>query len=203
MSEAGESRKTGDSIRTFVCIEIPVSVRERIAELQRDLRRAEAQISWTKPSNIHLTLKFLGDVARSRIERVTQAVERAASSIASFEIEVGGAGCFPSPRSPRVLWIGLAGLPDSLRQMHARIEDELYGEGFPREAKRFSPHLTIGRVRAPKNASKLAEELMATGFEPEKFQAREVIVMKSELNPSGSVYTPQATVRLIHPSPDL
>jgi 2'-5' RNA ligase len=145
-------------------------------------------------------LKFLGDVTRSRIERVTRAVERAASSITPFEIEVGGAGCFPSPRSPRVLWIGLAGLPDSLRQLHARIEDELYGEGFPREAKRFSPHLTIARVRTPKNANRIAEELLATGFESEMFQAREVIVMRSELNPSGSAYTPQAVILLGHTS---
>ena len=200
MGESQESRKTGDSIRTFVCIEIPACVRERISRLQRDLSRTDAQISWTKPSNIHLTLKFLGDVTRSRIERVTRAVERAASSITPFEIEVGGAGCFPSPRSPRVLWIGLAGLPDSLRQLHARIEDELYGEGFPREAKRFSPHLTIARVRTPKNANRIAEELLATGFESEMFQAREVIVMRSELNPSGSAYTPQAVILLGHTS---
>ena len=200
MSEPVESRKMGASIRTFVCVEIPESVKGRIAELQRGLRRAEAQVSWTKPSNIHLTLKFLGDVTPQRIERVIGAVERAASPIAPFEIEVGGAGCFPSPRSPRVLWVGLTGLTDALKQLHAGIEDELYGEGFPRESKRFSPHLTIGRVRAPKNASRLAEELLATGFEAERFLAREVIVMRSELNPSGSVYTPQAVISLRHSS---
>lgn len=198
MSDSRESRKPGDSIRTFICIEIPARVKESIEELQRGLRRTDAPVSWAKPSNIHLTLKFLGDVTRSKIERVTQAVERAAGSIAPFEIEVSGAGCFPSPRSPRVLWIGLAGLSDSLTQLHARIEDELYSEGFPREAKRFSPHLTIGRVRAPKNASRLAEELLATGFEPENFRAYEVIVMKSELKPTGSVYTPQAVITLGH-----
>ena len=210
MSETGESRSPGDSIRTFVCIEIPERVRERIAELQRGLSRTDAQVSWTRPSNIHLTLKFLGDVTRPRIERVTRAVELAASSLAPFEVEVGGTGCFPSPRSPRVLWIGLTGLPDLLKQLHAKIEDELYDEGFPRESKRFSPHLTIGRLRvarcpfpgsgnASRNASRLAEELLATGFEPEKFLAREVIVMRSELKPTGSVYTPQATIRLSHP----
>ena len=200
MSEPGESRKADISIRTFVCIEIPERVRERIAELQRGLRRADAQVSWTRPSNIHLTLKFLGDLTPTRVERVARAVERAANSIAPFEVEVGCAGCFPSPRSPRVLWVGLTELPDSLKQLHARIEDELYGEGIPRESKRFSPHLTIGRVRTPKNAGRLAEELMAAGFVPEKFLAREVIVMRSELNPAGSLYTPQAVIALRHSS---
>ena len=186
----------GDGIRTFICIEIPESVKERIEELQRHLRQIDSRVSWTKPSNIHLTLKFLGDVAPHRIERVRQATERSVISIAPFEIEVGGAGCFPSPRSPRVLWVGLATLPESLKQLQGKLEDELFREGFPRESKRFAPHLTIGRVRDPRNGSRLAEELQARGFDSEIFQAREIIVMRSELKPTGSVYTPQATISL-------
>lgn len=191
-----KDREAGDGIRTFICIEIPESVKERIAELQLHLRQIDSRVSWTKPSNIHLTLKFLGDVKASRIERVLRATEHSVISIDPFEIEVGGAGCFPSPRSPRVLWVGLVTLPDSLKQLHQRLEEELFREGFPRESKRFSPHLTMGRVRDPRNGSRLAEELQARGFESEKFQAREVIVMKSELKPTGSVYTPQATITL-------
>jgi 2'-5' RNA ligase len=188
--------KAEDGIRTFVCIEIPESIKERIAELQRHLRQMDSRVSWTKPSNIHLTLKFLGDVPPSRIESVRQATERSVISIAPFEIEIGGAGCFPSPRSPRVLWVGLITLPDSLNRVHKRLEEELFREGFPRELKRFSPHLTLGRVRDPRNSALLAEELEARGFEGEKFEAREIIVMRSELKPTGSVYTQQATIRL-------
>jgi 2'-5' RNA ligase len=191
-----ESKESGPGIRTFICIEIPETIKERIAELQRALRRIDSRVSWTKPSNIHLTLKFLGDVSESRIDSVRLATERAAISIAPFEIEVGGAGCFPSPRAPRVLWIGLVTLPDALKQLHERLEAELFREGFPREAKRFAPHLTIGRVRDPRNGSRLAEELQATGFASEKYGAGEIIVMSSELRPTGSVYTPQATIRL-------
>ena len=191
-----QERDAGDGIRTFICVEIPESVKDRIAELQRHLRQIDSRASWTKPSNIHLTLKFLGDVNPPRIERVRRATERSTISISPFEIEVGGAGCFPSPRSPRVLWVGLAAIPDSLKQIHQRLEEELFREGFPRESKQFSPHLTIGRVRDPRNGSRLAEELQARGFESEKFQAREIIVMKSELKPSGSVYTPQAVITL-------
>jgi 2'-5' RNA ligase len=196
MSERSETaeRKPEDAVRTFICVEVPEAIKERIARLQQELRRGGAQVSWVKPSNIHLTIKFLGDVSASKMEAIRLAVERAASPINRFEIEVGVAGCFPSPRSPRVLWVGLTRLPDSLKQLRAAIEDELARGGFPRETKRFSPHLTIGRVRDPKGAGRIAEDLIARGFEPEAFQAREVIVMRSDLTPRGSIYTPQATI---------
>jgi 2'-5' RNA ligase len=184
------------SIRTFICIDIPETIRQRIDSLQQDLRRVGAQVSWTTPSNIHLTIKFLGDVPESRVGDVCNAVERAAADRSPFEIEVSGAGCFPSLRNPRVLWIGLKSVPSPLKELHARIEDELAREGFPREPKKFAPHLTIGRVRNPHNAGRVAEELIKTGIERESFRAAEVIVMRSDLNPKGSLYTPIAVTGL-------
>ena len=197
-SKGRGNRRDSDAVRTFICIEIPEAIKERIDELQRDLHGLDARISWVKPENIHLTLKFLGDVPQSRIESVKRAAERAASSCSPFEIEAGGAGCFPSPRNPRVLWVGLSHLPDELKRLHAKIEDELAREGFPREQKKFSPHLTIGRIRSPQNASLVAEKLIAGGFEPARFQADEIIVMRSDLSPAGSIYTLQAVVKLGH-----
>ena len=198
MSESGHKRdqKKADAIRTFICIEIPKVIKERITKLQDSLRIAGVQISWVKALNIHLTLKFLGDVQLSHIESVVRAAERAAAFSNRFEIEAGGAGCFPSPRNPRVLWVGLTNMPEELKQLQAGIESELAREGFPREQKKFSPHLTIGRIRSPHNASRVAEDLMARGFEAESFPAREITVMRSELNPAGSIYTPQAVIKL-------
>lgn len=190
-----DSEKT-DVVRTFICIEIPESIKEQIDHLQNTLKAIDAQVSWTKPSNIHLTLKFLGDVEATRIQKVIDAVERAAAGINRFEIEVSGAGCFPSARSPRVLWIGFSELPDALKQLHARVEDEFARERFAREKRKFSPHLTIGRLRGPKNAPQLAEALIASGFKPQTFKATEVIVMRSDLKPTGSIYTPQAVINL-------
>lgn len=186
-----------DAIRTFVCIEIPDSIKARIAELQDSLRPIKTSVSWTKPSNIHLTLKFLGGVSASRIERVGKAVERAAVGISPFEVEVSGAGCFPSPRSPRVLWVGLSRIPDELRKLYASLEEELEQIGFEREKRRLSPHLTIGRIREPRNAQLIAEGLTEAGFDHEAFVATEVTVMRSDLKPTGSIYTPQAVIKFV------
>ena len=197
MSRTNRATKgTSGGIRTFVCIEVPASVRARIEALQRTLRLNDVPISWVKPANIHLTIKFLGDVAASRMDDVRGAVERACEGIPPFAITVEGAGCFPSARSPRVLWVGLSPVPDELRRLHANIETALEREGFAREAKRFSPHLTIARVRDPFKARATVEELLAAGFAAETFSAREVIVMRSDLHPSGSIYTPQTVVHL-------
>jgi len=183
-------------IRTFVCIEIPDSIKSRVTNLQETLRKFGARVSWTKPSNIHLTLKFLGDVEASRIEGATNAIERAAHKISPFEIEIGGVGCFPSTRSPKVFWIGVSNMPQPLQTLHSNIEDELARIGFKRENRKFSPHLTIGRVRAPHNSARSAEALIATGFESETFTATEVILMRSDLDAAGSIYTPQAAIQL-------
>jgi 2'-5' RNA ligase len=185
-----------EMVRTFICIEIPETVKQRIERLQSTIKSVGAQVSFTKPSNIHLTLKFLGDVAASRIKDVEAAVRLATAKVAEFEIEIGGAGCFPNTRNPRVLWLGLTALPEALGRLQRLIEDELDAEGFPRDQKRFSPHLTIGRVRSPARAREAAERLIAEGFEAEKFLAREVIVMRSDLRPTGSLYTPQAIIKL-------
>ena len=189
-------KQPADAIRSFICIEIPQSIKARIVKLQDALRQTEAQISWTKPSNIHLTVKFLGGVEASRIERISKALERAANGVSPFQVEIGGAGCFPSARSPRVLWVGVSNVPEQLRRLYANIEDELAREGFPRENRKFSPHLTIGRIRAPRNTAVVADSLIATGFEPETFMATELILMRSDLNPNGSIYTSQAVIRL-------
>jgi len=177
-------------IRTFVCIEIPDSIKQKMEDLENRLRRIDAQVSWVKPSNVHLTLKFLGGVAADMIEAVSAAVERSARATTTFELEVQGTGCFPSPRSPRVFWVGLGSLPEALVQLYTSLEQELARLGFEREKRRFAPHLTIGRLRTPRNGAELAQKLIDIGFESEKFVAREVVVMRSQLKPTGSIYTP-------------
>jgi RNA 2',3'-cyclic 3'-phosphodiesterase len=150
-----------------------------------------AEVSWVKKTNIHLTLRFLGEVPRPRIESIGAAVCRAARVTPPFEIEVKGTGCFPSSRSPRVLWVGLGRVPDALRHLQTALECELELEGFPKDPKNFAPHLTIGRLRSQRKVRPLVEVLESVGFGAANFRASEVCVMRSHLNPAGATYTRQ------------
>jgi len=191
-----ETAEEADEFRIFICVEVPASIKQRIDKLQQDLRTLNVPISWTRPDNVHLTLKFLGNVRSSRLPKICAACELAARGLGEFEIKVAGAGCFPSARAPRVFWIGVNDSSDHLQKLHEHIEKELAVEGFEREGRRFSPHLTIGRARDPRKAGPAAEKLIGMGFESERFEASEIIVMRSQLSPKGSIYTPQAIIRL-------
>jgi 2'-5' RNA ligase len=189
-------KENPDNFRTFICIELPDRIRLAIAALQSQLKPDRSQISWVKPSNIHLTLKFLGNVPVRRVTDVIHAVTRAATVVAPFEIIVGGTGCFPTAHNPRVLWVGLAVLPEPLTRLYDAIESELAAHGYARESRKFSPHLTIARIREPRGGRELTGELIARGFENQAFDAHEVIVMRSEPKPTGAVYTPLAAAPL-------
>src|SRR5262245_55594894 len=103
------------TIRTFVCVEIPPSIRDRVEQLQRQLAALRADVSWTKTSNLHLTLKFLGHISAAQLDSVCRIVQQAASDREFFDLELNGTGSFPNPRNPRVLWIGLAESPKVFR----------------------------------------------------------------------------------------
>lgn len=200
VKKAGSDRPKENEphLRVFICIDIPESIKTRLASLQSCLKSTGGEVSWVKPANIHLTLKFLGNVAQSRIAAVCDAVRQAAEVSGPFELEVGGAGGFPSSRAPRVLWVGLTDLPPDLVRLYNAVEDRMFKLGFEREGRKFSPHLTIGRLRSQQNARQLGERITASGFEPEQFSATEVIVMRSNLKPTGAVYTPLEIIPLRH-----
>ena len=187
-------------VRTFICLDLPEAIKERLAALQYILSATGAAASWVRPANVHLTLKFLGDVPAATLPLINTAVARAVGSCRPFPVTVRGAGCFPSARNPKVLWVGIEAGSVPLQTLHQAIESELESEGFPREAKRFSPHLTLARIRNPHNARPLAEELIRQGFAAETFTASKVLVMRSELTPRGSVYTPLGVIPFPQPS---
>src|SRR3990172_1879009 len=117
-------------LRTFICVELQGLVHAQLANLQGTLKTIGADVSWVKPSNIHLTLKFLGDVPEQNIPAICSAVEKAAIEVAPFELQVRGTGCFPSAKNPRVIWVGLNPLPCELRQLQELIDGELFTKGY-------------------------------------------------------------------------
>ena len=179
------------SLRLFCAIELPGPLRAKAARYMADLREAapDVRASWDREEKLHLTLKFFGDVEEDRVPQLKGAIERAASRTSPFELAIHDTGLFPPRGIPRVLWLGVADPYGGLEKLHHYLEDECASLGIERERKRFHPHLTIARLRSPEGARKLAGIHKSRGFEPEAFQASEVILMRSQLGPHGSRYT--------------
>lgn len=186
------------SLRTFVAIETSLKVRGHVVRLIERLRRTEAKVKWVAVDNLHLTLKFLGDVREAEIANVCQTVKQAVMGGRSFLLEVCGAGAFPNPARPRTVWIGVGLGVEQVCQLQAEVESALKQLGFPREGRRFRPHLTLGRVRGAAAAVReLGQQISALGdFEAGEFLVDEVVVFSSELTADGPIYSPLARIPL-------
>lgn len=178
--------------RVFCAVELPAGVRERVAERAARLREAFPRVraSWVRPESLHLTLKFVGETGPARVKDLSEAAGRAVAGGGAFELTLAGAGAFPPHGPPRVLWLGVTDASGGLARLHRRLEDECAASGFEREPRAFSPHLTLARPRDPRDARQLAAAHRETPFEPQTFGVGELIVMRSELGPGGSRYTP-------------
>ncbi|HEV7744271.1 MAG TPA: RNA 2',3'-cyclic phosphodiesterase [Pyrinomonadaceae bacterium] len=175
----------------FCAIELPALVRNLVqrhsARLQEAVPRARA--SWAPAANLHLTLKFLGEIPSASVADLSKAVSLAVSEVAPFSIRLNSSGVFPNYRQPRVLWLGINDLSGRLLELHARLETEAAKLGFAREARRFHPHLTIARLRHPDNARALSAIHQQLEFEPLDIAVKELLVIRSELSSEGSKYT--------------
>jgi len=177
--------------RLFVAIELPASVRRKLTEHIDRLRNAlpEARASWVRAENLHLTLKFLGDIQIAKVETLAAAVQCAASKSGPFEIVVGDCGAFPPRGQPRVLWIGIDDLYDRLDLLKQHVEAQCEDIGLPREQRPFHPHLTIARLRQPRGARHLAELHKEFGFDRETFLTTDLTLIRSELGSAGARHT--------------
>ncbi len=176
-------------MRLFVAVCLPQEVRDGLAAVQDRLRRAQADVSWVKPANLHITLKFLGETEPKRLERIGPALADAARSVAPFLVAVAGVGTFGG-RIPRVVWVGVREGSAALETLAGAIESGLARVGFPKERRGFTAHFTLGRVRSPRNAEALLaairdEPTVPLGAVP----VEEFVLMQSRLDPGGSIYT--------------
>ena len=178
-------------LRVFCAIELPAEVRARAADHIARLREAvpEVRASWERTEKLHITLKFLGEIAADRVEALSGAASRAAQTMRPFTLAVEGAGAFPPHGSPRILWLGVKDASPSLAVLQKRLEEECATAGFAREERAFHPHLTLARIRAPQGARKLANVHQETGFAAMEFAVADLVIMCSELGAGGSRYT--------------
>jgi 2'-5' RNA ligase len=178
------------TIRSFVAIPLERELLNRIEQFQRELRSLPADVKWVNIHSIHLTLKFLGDVDDTRIGELGGAIERAREGFTPWIVPVKEAGAFPSLRNPRVVWIGIQDQTGELAQLQGRMEKEFARLGFAEEGRPFSPHLTLGRVRSSRGKPELIRYLVdETSREFGEIAIAKVVLFRSELKPSGAVYT--------------
>jgi 2'-5' RNA ligase len=189
-----------DKIRTFIAIELPSVVQRGLVQLQERFKRDRPPVRWVAPDKIHVTLSFLGEIAAERVEIAGECATRAAAGVMPFEIEAVGAGVFPHPNRPRVIWVGIEGEMEALRLLHARLEDELAAQGFPKERRPFSPHLTLGRVRdraTPPEVRALGKAVVLLQVPSlGRWSVEHIAVIRSDLRPEGPSYTPLRVVAL-------
>lgn len=183
-------------MRIFIAIEIPVPVKELVANLQAQLREHTAAVSWTKLENLHLTLKFLGEINNERLSAVREATIASVQHVGPYSLTLETVGVFPNARNPRVLWIGLSGDVDNAVRLAARLDKELVARGFPGDKRPFQPHLTIGRFKRPGGAQALLALARDTAVPESHFAVEELIVMESRLARAGAEHTPVFRVAL-------
>ena len=186
------------TIRSFIAFELPAAVTSRLDRVQQKLKALGLKARWVRPQNIHLTLKFLGNIDPAAVEKIGQAMADAAGDCAPIALTVDGIGFFPGLRRPRVIWVGLGGATGVLLDLQRNLADRLAAIGFAKDKKSFKAHLTLGRIRQavdPHVLSRAVEDY--ADLESLKFTADRIILFKSDLKPSGAVYSPlkQATLK--------
>ena len=196
----------GGNLRLFVAIAVPEEIKARLAALQRKWRErlGGASVSWTRPENFHLTLRFLGDVPSNRLDDLTGALAGAAAPQAPLKLSVAGLGCFPNSRRPRVLWVGICDEAGGLAELARRIVVATDSFSCLPAQERFAGHLTLARVRRIGGNSSSSID----GFIGEtaaravgSWRAETVELIRSELHPAGSRYTTLARLPLTGVNP--
>lgn len=182
--------------RAFIAIDISESVRQKLTEIQNQLKETGGDFKLVEPQNIHVTLRFLGEIPDKKIEEITGAIKKAVAGTKKFNLEVKKIGVFPNLNYVRVIWAGVEKGEDEVIALQKRIEGELQQIGFRAEGD-FVPHLTIARVRSAKNKERLAKfikENSAIDFGTTPVSAVEL--KKSVLTPKGPIYSTLARIEL-------
>jgi 2'-5' RNA ligase len=179
-------------MRTFIAIELPENIKTTLSRLQDKLKQCGADVKWVEPHNIHLTLKFLGEIEDSKLEKINQIIKDTAENKLKFEITLAGLGVFPNINHPKIIWVGIKNGDNETKLIAEELEEKLQRLNIPKEERQFSGHITIGRIKSWLNKDKLIGGLstLRDDLPKEKisFIADKITLFKSSLKPNGPIY---------------
>lgn len=178
-------------IRSFLAFELPSEIKKVVARVSEELRQSTLKARWVKVDNIHLTVVFMGNIETEDIPAIAQGVNEVCQTFGSFDLSIKGVGCFPNRSNPRVLWLGLDGDLEPMSDFRDALQGNLTGFGIKEEKRKFKPHLTLGRFRKPKKMDSNEEQLLSKyeDLSSPVCSLKELILFKSDLKPTGAVYT--------------
>lgn len=179
-------------MRTFIAIDLPKEIKDSLSRLQEQLKTSGADVRWVEEQNIHLTLKFLGEVNEKTLEKIINIIEEVTKDKNSFSLRVSSLGAFPKPDYPRVIWVGIDEGDKETKEIAKELEEKIADMGIPLENRPFSSHITIGRTRSTLNREKLVQNLRTAaeniGKENLTCRVTKITLFKSTLTPRGPIY---------------
>jgi 2'-5' RNA ligase len=177
-------------IRTFIAVDLPKTIRDKAVALQGELAQTGVEVKWVEPENLHVTLVFLGEVADKDVPQVCEIAQEAVSGMTPFAASIETLGCFGNPRRPRTIWVGVGQGTQEMVTIHDNLEVPLLDLGYRREERKFTPHITLGRVRSERPADRMAAALRENAaWKGGDMTVGEIHIMGSELTRDGPVYT--------------
>lgn len=183
-------------LRLFIAVQTPPQIRSQISPIIRQLKESNAEVRWEPEEKLHATIKFLGGTDEAILERISSELERVCADHGGLSLSYRGLGCFPNRQRPRVIWIGMEDMKGNLSSLHEKIESSMALLGFEREERSFRLHITLGRVKGARRLPHLLSTLETITFESQPVTINEIVIVKSELRQSGSVYTTLKTIPL-------
>lgn len=175
-------------MRSFIAVPTIREIQNKIAAIQAELISSAADVKWESSDKFHITLKFLGEVETSTLEIISATVMDIIHRFPPLEICYESLGVFPNFNNPRIVWMG-ARKNQNISNLQAQVEDACEQCGIPKEERAFHPHITLGRVKGSRNIVRLTEAIKSCNFDPMETTCSEIVLMKSDIRPSGSLYT--------------
>lgn len=188
-------------MRTFIAIELPKEIKEALGRIQEKLKASGADVKWVEPKNIHLTLKFLGEISEQQLEKITAILNDLAKDKKNFRVRISSLGAFPKMNFPRVIWVGVDQGNEEIKVLAKALEEKIARIGIPKEDRPFSSHITIGRTRSNLGRDKLVAGLNSMmdyiKETPQELTVDKITLFKSTLSPQGPIYEVLKQVSLI------